>query len=357
MVPIFKYSTIFLEHIPVKRNRYTYGLHGTETSRELENKIGQIERARYVSIYPSGLLSIIILYLALLESDDVVYVPLNIYEAHLRGVIWLKTIMMFHIIVYSSKFSFRNVSKRTRLVWMEIPTSIFMECSRIRRQLIRLKRNQTTREVYTVVDNSYFTSFFYKPLQNNIDISIVAMTKFFSAKNDICLGAVSTNSEKISRLVLTARKYIGMGVSMDDCYQILRNITMVKMYILIHERNSLAVIKLIHNLGIAKKIMVPNMRYARLLVNGLFSFSIFEKSVLRIYTFIKRLKLFKFGYSWGGDHSLIMYYRIRDEYIIRIFVGLEDPNDLQKDIKQAVKLSGIQLAKKHHKIITFENLI
>ncbi|MGX7582902.1 PLP-dependent transferase [Candidatus Vidania fulgoroideorum] len=344
-VSSIKRSTVILKkNNNLVISKLNYGLDGNKTTRELESKISILEKSKFSTLYTSGLMAIMIIYITFVKKKDIVLLPRNIYGPNLRGGEWLSKIIGFKINKYSnfSKFKeFKKIRKKIKLIWIELPGSITFESPKLKKIIEFSKKNK----ILSVIDNTYSSSFYFKPLEEKIDISIIALTKFYSSKSDILMGAICTNSKKINNRILNSRKNLGIGVSSDDCVSIIRNLTNIKQNIKKHNYNCNKVINFIKKKKIAKKIFLPNNKIfkKKINTNGLFSIILKEKEKKKIFNFIKFLKLFKFGYSWGGDLSIIMYYKnlFKNKIVLRFFVGLENYKDLIYDLKRSLIYSKI----------------
>ncbi|MGX7576586.1 PLP-dependent transferase [Candidatus Vidania fulgoroideorum] len=338
--PIVKASTLFSNKY--KKN-IPYGLDGNETIKNLESKIKILEKANYVSLYPSGLNAISIIYISLIKKNEVVLIPKNIYSPNLRCAKYLSKILGFKIILYNKKFNiekFKNNSK-IKLMWLEIPGSITLETPNISKIYKFLKKKK---KIISIFDNTYSSSVF-KPLKNKFDISIIALTKFYAGYNDITMGAICLNKKKINSKILKIRKFLGIGVSSEDSYLISRNIFNVKKRIIEQDKNSCDMfywfIKKYKNYIKSyffpknNNFFIKKIKYS----SGIFTIK-FKK--LNVEKFVNSLKLFKIGYSWGGVCSLVMMYKninLKKGLFVRFYIGMEDLNDLKEDIKKAISLS------------------
>lgn len=350
--PISKASTIVFKKIEDLYRFKSYGLEGTNTSDRLEEKINIIERSKYTSLYPSGLSAIMNVYFSLLNKDDIVVLPNNVYYPHERGAKWFTKKIGAKLLFYKTSWNLKKFrkkfksSKSIKIIWVEIPGSITFECVNID----CIKFFSKEKKSILVIDNTYSSGYRYKPILDGFDISVLALTKFYSGNNDILLGSISTRNKNINKKILISRKNLGIGVSFEDCYLAVRNLNTINIRIKIHDRNSCLIVNWIRKKKFVKNVFFPkdndNFRKKISLSSGLFSI-IFKKKIIKkkIFKFLNNLKLFKIGYSWGGSVSLVMFYEknrlFKNKYILRFFVGLENYKDLILDLKKSFKKANI----------------
>ncbi|WDI79248.1 aminotransferase class I/II-fold pyridoxal phosphate-dependent enzyme [Candidatus Vidania fulgoroideae] len=330
--PITRASTIFCKKI--KKN-IKYGLEGTEINRSLENKINILEKSKYTSLYPSGLSAISNIYLSILKKNDIILLPDNVYKPNLRCTKWLSKIIGYKYYLYNKRENFRKFyNKKIKMIWIEAPGSITFEIPKIKKILYFSKK----KNIISVFDNTYSSSI-YNPLKDGFDISILALTKFYSGNNDLLMGSISINNKKINKKIVKSRKNQGIGVSFEDCFLINRSIFTIKDRILIHDKNSRKILKWIikRHKEIIKKYYCPfkNNFFKKKIKYSSGLFTICFRNI-NINKFINSLKLFKIGFSWGGVVSLIMKYKIKNELYVRFYTGLENYKDLIKDINTAL---------------------
>ncbi|MGX7589139.1 PLP-dependent transferase [Candidatus Vidania fulgoroideorum] len=341
--PIVKASTIFSKDI---KNNIKYGLEGTSTNRSLEDKINILEKSYYTSLYPSGLSAICNVYLSFLKKGDIILLPNNIYKPNFRCIKWLSNIIGSKVIYYDKNEDFSKMyDNKIKIVWIEAPGSITFEIPKINKILKFCKKYK----IISAFDNTYSSSIF-SPLKYGFDISVLALTKFYSGNNDLLMGSISSRRREINEKILISRRNQGIGVSFEDCYLLNRSIFTIKNRILIHNKNSIKVLNwlLKKHKCIIKKYFFPvkNIFFKKYLKYSSGLFTICFKNI-KINKFINSLKLFRIGFSWGGAVSLVMKYKninnLGKETYVRFYTGLENYKDLIKDINASIKKSYYQI--------------
>ena len=188
-------------------------------------------------------------------------------------------------------------------------------------------------------------------------MSIVSATKYYSGHSDVMGGTLAVN-KKVIKLVEATNRVTGLRLSPDDAYLILRGIRTLDVRMDKHHINALKVAKFLSNQKKVVKIYYPFKKNSKNFqlwkkyysgASGLMGIKIKSKNKNSVKSFVNCLKLFGYGYSWGGFESLALYQSQRqlgarsftnlnkDEHIIRLHIGLEDPIDIINDLKQALK--------------------
>ena len=359
-VAIHHASTVLFDNLKAMRARswlektsYTYGLHGTPTSFTLEARLADIEGGNHCLLAPSGLSAITLIDLALLQSGDDVLIPDNVYHPNRELANWLKTSFGISARFYDPMIGagIRDlIAPNTRLIWTEAPGSVSMEVPDI--PGICMAAHE--KGVLVALDNTWSGGIAFPAFAHGVDISMQALTKYQSGGSDVLMGAVITRDAALHAKLQTAHMRLGLGVGMDDVYMVLRNLPTLKLRFDAHDRSARQVAQWLSGRPEISKVLHPALEdcpghdiWKRDFsgAGGLFSV-LFHPQYTEEQTdyFVESLKLFKIGFSWGGAHSLCVPYRIdkmRDQWrdtgiLVRFNIGLEDAEDLIKDIEHAL---------------------
>ena len=359
-VAIHHASTVLFDNLKAIRARswlektsYTYGLHGTPTSFTLEARLADIEGGNHCLLAPSGLSAITLIDLALLQSGDDVLIPDNVYHPNRELANWLKTSFGISARFYDPMIGvgIRDlIAPNTRLIWTEAPGSVSMEVPDI--PGICMAAHE--KGVLVALDNTWSGGIAFPAFAHGVDISMQALTKYQSGGSDVLMGAVITRDAALHAKLQTAHMRLGLGVGMDDVYMVLRNLPTLKIRFDAHDRSARQVAQWLSGRPEISKVLHPALEdcpghdlWKRDFsgAGGLFSV-LFHPQYTEEQTdyFVESLKLFKIGFSWGGAHSLCVPYRIdkmRDQWrdtgiLVRFNIGLEDAEDLIKDIEHAL---------------------
>lgn len=353
-------STVLFENVAAMRSRqwqdkhaYTYGLHGTPTTFTLEARLAEIEGGERCLLAPSGLAAIAMIDLALLSSGGEVLIPDNVYNPNRELAEWLQRDYGIRARYYDALIGediAGMITPETRLIWTEAPGSVSMEVP----DIPAICRAARARGVPVALDNTWAAGLAFRAFDHGVDIVMQALTKYHSGGSDVLMGAVITRELSLHRKIEHAHMRLGMGVSPDDAYLVLRGLPTMKLRFDAHD---LAARRIAHWLKARPEI-------ARVLhpaledcpghatwqrdftgAGGLFSV-IFDARYTEAQTdrFVDSLKRFGIGYSWGGANSLAVPYRMTQlrarwqdsGQLIRLNIGLEDPDDLIADLQQAL---------------------
>lgn len=355
-------STVLFKNVAAMRsgdwkekNAYTYGLHGTPTTFTLEARLAEIEGGKHCLLAPSGLAAIAMCNFALLKSGDDVLLPDNVYSPNRDLARWLATDFGISARLYDPMIGAgiaELIQPNTKLVWTEAPGSVSMEVPDLRAICAAAKQ----KGILTALDNTWSAGLALRGFDLGIDIVMQALTKYQSGGSDVLMGALVTRDTLLHERLSMAHMRLGLGVSADDTYLVLRNLPTLKLRFDAHDASARKVAAWLKARPEISKVLHPAFEdcpghefWKRDFTGagGLFSVLFDEKySETQTDRFVDSLKLFGIGYSWGGAHSLCIPYRIhamRKNWsgkgtLVRFNIGLEDPDDLIADIERALAL-------------------
>lgn len=354
-------STVLFKDVEAMRARswlnkstYTYGLHGTPTSFQLEGELAQIEGGEHCVLTPSGLAAITLVNMAFLQTGDDVLVPDNAYGPNKELGTWLKHSFGINVRFYNPMLGAAIVDlilPNTKLIWTEAPGSVSMEVA----DIPAICKAAHSKGVLVALDNTWSAGLAFKPFDHGVDISMQALTKYQSGGSDVLMGAVITRDVELNNRLLMAHMRLGFGVGMDDVYLVLRGLQSMKLRFDAHDKAAREIAGWLKNRPEITKVLHPAWEdcpgheiWKRDFTGagGLFSVLFHEKyTEAQTDRFVNQLKLFKIGFSWGGSHSLCVPYRIETMrqtwtekgILVRFNIGLEDADDLIADIEQSLQ--------------------
>jgi cystathionine beta-lyase len=335
------------------KNAYTYGLHGTPTTFTLEARLAEIEGGTHCLLAPSGLAAIAMIDLALLSTGDEVLLPDNVYNPNRELGNWLSESFGISTRYYDPLIGegiAELIQSNTRLIWTEAPGSVSMEVP----DIPAICRVAKEKNVLVALDNTWSAGLAFRAFDHGVDIVMQALTKYHSGGSDVLMGAVITRSKDLHHRIERAHMRLGMGVSPDDTFLVLRGLPTMKLRFEAHDRSAREIATWLKSRSEITHVLHPAFEDCPGHVNwkrdftgagGLFSV-LFDPRFTEAQTdrFIDSLKLFKIGYSWGGANSLAVPYRMaamRKEWphqgqLVRLNIGLEDTRDLIADLEQAL---------------------
>jgi cystathionine beta-lyase len=335
------------------KNGYTYGLHGTPTTFTLEAKLAEIEGGSHCLLAPSGLAAIAMVDFALLTTGDDVLLPDNVYNPNRELGNWLSRDFGITARYYDPLIGAgiaQLIAPNTRLIWTEAPGSVSMEVP----DLPAICKAAHARGVLVALDNTWSAGLALRGFEHGVDIIMQALTKYQSGGSDVLMGALITRDRALNDRLALAHMRLGMGVSPDDTFLVLRGLPSMRLRFDAHDASARKVAAWLKARPEIAKVLHPAFEdcpghalWKRDFTGagGLFSV-VFDARYSEAQTdrFVDSLALFGLGYSWGGANSLVMPYRIaamrkgwQDAGIlVRFNIGLEDTADLLADLEQAL---------------------
>ncbi len=334
---------------------YDYGRQGTSTTYILQKILTKLEESYHVFTTPTGFGSVFLSIFSIVRPGDEiivadpVYSPTRILTENFLKEFKIKTIFYDPSNLETLE---KNITKKTKLIFVENPGSNSFEFQDLGKIISIAKKNK----IITAIDNTWATPYYFKPIKFGFDMSIVSATKYYSGHSDVMGGSLAVN-KKVFNKVKEAEKITGLRLGPDDAYLITRGLRTLDVRLDRHRENAK---KIAEFLSKNKKIKLlypykKNSQNFRMWkkyysgASGLMGLKIKAKNINSVRKFVNSLKLFGYGYSWGGFESLVLHQEFRetgnrkfmsllkDEHLVRLHIGLEDPSDLIADIKQALK--------------------
>ncbi len=351
-------STIVFPNVAALRQRdwrdesqYAYGLSGTPTTRRLARKIAMLESGEHCLLLPSGLAFISLTMLSLLKAGDHVLLPENAYEPAIDFARFLQLQYGIRLDFYDPlDISSVQFTPTTRLLWVETPGSVSMEVA----DLPALSRLAQAHGVLVAVDATWAASIAMRPLELGADISIQALTKYQSGGSDVLMGSIVTRDRQLHQRLAQTHMQSGTGVSPEDCNIVLRSLPHYKLRYKTQDNSARKIAAWLQQQPAIAAVLHPALEGAPghdiwrrdfSAAASLFSI-VFQPQIPQaaIDHFVDQLQLFRIGFSWGGSHSLALPFemqKIRPGWpdrgaLVRLYIGLEDTDDLIADLAQAL---------------------
>ena len=335
---------------------FDYGRQGTSTTHILSKILTKMEESYHVFTTPTGFGSVFLAIFSVVRPGDEiicadpVYHPTRLLTQDFLKEFNIKTIFYNP---HDLKTLQKNITKKTKLIFVENPGSNSFEFQDLGKIISIAKKNK----IFTAIDNTWATPYFFKPIKFGFDMSIVSATKYYSGHSDVMGGSLAVNKKVFSK-VKTAERITGLRLGPDDAYLITRGLRTLDVRLDRHQENAKKVANFLSKYKNIK-LLYPfkkdsfNFRMWKKYysgASGLMGLRIKSKNINSVRRFVNSLKLFGYGYSWGGFESLALHQEFRetgnrkfmnlpkDEHLVRLHIGLEDPKDLIKDLKKSLKL-------------------
>ena len=365
--PVVRASTIIfksMQHLrktqaKAQKNRigghYDYGRQGTSTTYILQKILTKLEESYHVFTTPTGFGSVFLAIFSVVRPGDEMLVADPVYSpTRILTENYLKEFNI-HTTFYDPrnlKTLEKSITKKTKLIFVENPGSNTFEFQDLKKIISVAKR----KKIFTAIDNTWATPYFFKPIKIGFDMSIVSATKYYSGHSDVMGGSLAVN-KKVFNKVKLAEKITGLRLGPDDAYLITRGLRTLDVRLDRHSENAKKVAsfldknKKIELLYPYKKNSLNYKMWKKYYsgASGLMGLKIKTKNSNSVPKFVNSLRLFGYGYSWGGFESLALHQESREtgsrkfmsleknEHLVRLHIGLEDPSDLIADLKQALR--------------------
>mgnify|MGYP006197559465 CR=1 FL=1 len=332
---------------------YTRGRNPTVAA--LDRKLAALERGAAASSFGSGMAAVSAVLLGLLEAGDHVLFVNQVYGPTLQLAGHLRRFGITHDVALEVEPGAVEAALRpeTRLVWLESPGTMLFRLA----DVAGIAAAAASRGVTTVLDNSWSTPLFQKPLVAGVDVVVHSATKYLGGHSDVVAGAVVTDEARMEQIFARAYMLNGGILSPFDAWLLLRGLRTLPARLRQHEADALAVAEHLRGHPSVRRVhhpawsSGPTMGEAGLTgTSGLFSFELAEGSYGAVERVIDRLERFRIGVSWGGVESLaISPERPGNEAaleaaglprgLIRLSIGLEGAEALIADLDRALEPS------------------
>jgi len=356
-VPIYQTST-YAQSAPGVHKGYDYSRTDNPTRTALQEALASLEGAKYGLAFSSGMGAETTVLLTLKEGDHVVS-SRDVYGGTYR--IFRRVFEAF-----SLKFSFvetsdvrkieRAITRRTGLVWIESPTNPLLRITDIKAAAEVAHRHRAL----CVVDNTFASPFFQRPLSLGADIVLHSTTKYIGGHADVVGGAVCLNDRALYERLKFLQNAVGATPSPFDCFLTLRGIKTLALRMREHEKNATGIASFLQNHPRVRRVFYPGLsahpghQLAASQMSGFSGMVSFEVKggLAEARRVLSRLRLFKIAESLGGVESLVELPAVMThasipkeerqkaglaDGLIRLSVGIEDDEDLLSDLRSALR--------------------
>jgi len=351
--PVYRASTILypdLAAIKANSQPYTYGRRGTPSTQSFEDAISSLEGAARTVSVTSGIQAIGLAILSVCSAGDHLLMVDSCYEP--TRTLCDRTLKRFGI--QTSYYApdediTAHLRPNTKAVFCESPGSLTFEVQ----DIPAIAKAAHAHGASVLIDNTWATPLFFRPLSHGVDLSIQAATKYVGGHADVMLGYVSANEKHAGRLH-QVHGDLGLYASGDDCFLGLRGLRTLAVRLARHQETGLTLAGWLQARPEVARILHPALPgdpghtlWKRDFSGacGLFGVVLKPVSEAGLAAFVDGLQHFGIGYSWGGFESLIVPAHIHrtvrpfkaEGPVLRIHAGLEDPDDLIADLEKGLE--------------------
>lgn len=333
-----------------------YGRYGTQTNFALERAVAEIEEGYNTFVTSSGAAAVNTALIGFLKQGDHLLMVDNTYSPT-RGFCdkFLKKlgIETTYYDPHIGEDIKKLIKKNTKVIFLESPGSVSFEVQDVPAICKIAKKHN----IVTIIDNSWASGVYYKPLNHGVDVSVMALTKYINGHSDVIMGAI-TVQEKHFRVMYEAFRYMAVSAAPFNSYLVQRGMRTTKLRMDHIQKTAYDLAKWLEGRNEVLKVLYPALESSEdhklwkrdfTGAAGLFTIVLDRKySNESLARMLDKLHYYAMGYSWGGYESLILpvdpsgirtatKWPHGDKTCIRINVGLEDLEDLKEDLEDGFK--------------------
>jgi cystathionine beta-lyase len=364
--PVFRATTMLFPTVAdlesAVRGEYDgigYGLHGLPTVTDLQDAIAELEGGHAALAVPSGLTATTLPLLALANPGDHMLVTDSVYgptrrfcDHHMKR---LGVAVSYYDPLLGADIA-REFRPNTRIVFAESPGSLTFDVQ----DIPAIAKVAHARNALLIIDNSWATPLNFRAFDHGVDVSVHAATKYIAGHSDTLLGLIVGSEATFPKL---HRLWTDMGVtaSSDDCFMGLRGLRTLAARLARQQASGIKVAEWLRMRPEVNEVVhpaLPGSRGHELWkrdfggATSLFGIVLNPVAKERIDAMLDGMRLFGMGWSWGGFESLVIpIYPERTRTasrweaggpMLRLYVGLEDPDDLIADLADGFARLGGQ---------------
>lgn len=354
-MPVFRASTLLFDTVQeyedalVRRSpSVSYARYGTPSTQAFEKAMTEAEGGYGAAVFPSGLAAIVVALISALGAGDHVLISNAVYGPTRNFCI--KTLSRFGV---TATFFDPLISDglealfqtNTRALFLESPASMTFEVQ----DVPRLAQLAHARGCKVLIDNTWATPVFFSPFSHGVDISIHSASKYLVGHSDAIMGVAIAADNATYQQLRSAWAEMGQTASSDDCFLALRGLRTLHVRLKRHYQSALQVAEWLRERPEVARVLYPALSQSpgfRIWrrdftgASGLLGIQLKQFSAAAVARMANGLKLFGIGASWGGHESLILPVNPAnlpamqpDGPLLRLHIGLEDPDDLLRDLE------------------------
>lgn len=353
--PLYLSSTFVQEDVEhFKEFVYSRGANPTRAS--VERLAADLEGAKYGLAFATGMAATSNVF-ELLKKGDKILLNNNVYGGTWRFVsnLFERRGIYYEVVDDLNEYNFDQVSDDVKAIFIETPSNPLLEITDIR----RISKEAKKHDILVIVDNTFMTSYFQKPLDLGADIVVYSATKYYAGHSDILAGLIVLNDDVLYEKLKFFQNTTGGILSPFDSFLLARGMKTLAVRLDRHQYNATRIAEYLEKHEAIEQVFYPGLKSNNGHVlhrsqavgdGGVLSF-LLQEDTYDLQIFVNSLNLFGFAVSLGGVESLICrpatmthesYAKELQERIgikqnlLRLAVGIEDVDDLIEDLEQAL---------------------
>ncbi|XP_014479648.1 PREDICTED: cystathionine gamma-lyase-like [Dinoponera quadriceps] len=356
LVPPLVMSTTFKQDAPGQHRGYEYGRSGNPTRNTLETCLATLESGKHAVTYSSGL-GATTAVTSLMGSGDHLVSGDDIYggtNRYFQNCLIKQNVGVTFVDMTNPQNAIDAIKPNTKMIWIETPTNPLLKVIDIKAVVDGVKSRRS--DIVIIVDNTFLTCYFQKPLDLGVDVVVYSLTKYMNGHSDVIMGAAITRRDDLAERMRYLQNAMGIVPSPYDCSMVNRSLKTLEIRMKEHMKNGLAVAKFLQTHPKVEKVLhpyLPSHPQHELALkqstghSGMVTFYLKSDPT----KFLKALKIFSLAESLGGYESLVeipfimthasVPLEMRNtlgitDKMIRLSVGIETEQDLIADLQQAL---------------------
>jgi len=357
MTPIYQTST-YAQEAPGVHKGYEYARTQNPTRHALEENLAALENGSKAICFSSGLAAMDAIVRTLNPGDEIIATN-DLYGGSYRLLtkVYARYGVISHFVDMTDPENvIRHINPKTRMLWVETPTNPMLNVVDIE-AVCKIAREYG---ILTCVDNTFSSPYLQNPLDLGADIVMHSATKYLGGHSDVIQGALVMNSPELRDKLYFIQKSCGAVPGPMDCFLVLRGIKTLGLRMKAHCENGAIIAHWLRNHPKVAKVYWPGFdehpghavaKKQMKDFGGMISFELKNDSVDEVKRVLSKTHLFSLAESLGGVESLINHpasmthasipreERLKNglrDSLIRLSVGIEDAEDLIRDLDQAI---------------------
>ncbi|KAJ8144816.1 hypothetical protein OY671_002083 [Metschnikowia pulcherrima] len=359
-VPPLYQSATFKQNSLSDMGEYDYTRSGNPTRTFLQNKMAAIMKATQTFAVTSGMgcLDVIV---RLLQPGDEVIAGDDLYGGTHRLLTYLNSkgdLKVRHYDTTNTELLKSKITKNTKMIFLESPTNPLIKVCDVK--AITDHAHAVNPDLLVVFDNTMMTPLLMTPLDLGVDIHYESATKYLNGHHDIMAGVIAARDPKLAERIYFVINSTGCGLSPFDCWLLARGLRTLAVRVEKQQQNCVKISEFLHNLGF--KVRYPGLKshpqyeLHQSQCTGAGAVLSFETGSIKLSEkIVESTDIFGIAVSFGCVNSLISMpckmshasidaktreERDMPEDLIRLCIGIEDPEDLIQDLTKALLKSG-----------------